>query len=316
MIELKGMEFTLLDWTLTGNGPRPPGNAPGLVAADDTNESFIQVYIGYDQTVLVEGMKAHNNIVKLGQFFKIVKNYDEANVEDKAQIVPSFHLSGCTFRDNVGGHITSIYAPGDYPDLEVKFSSGTKFINNYGPVTNDFYAKRIKVLTMEDSVWGETRKPGDKNPRLDENNYPNYKAKFMVVDDMEFPLKIRDSTFDCDYMDEDQEFPSNRPYGNVVDEIYDIFKHQVGKTGDRSVFKFERESELRESEYNSCAARQEDYGSEEDHPYLKEIYEGVKEARSDYKVWTEVVGGQGGRMQADRTQGLSPDDPGYRRWRS
>ena len=53
MIELKGFEFTLEDWTLTGNGPRPKGNAPGQLADDDTNESFIQVYIGYDQTVLV-----------------------------------------------------------------------------------------------------------------------------------------------------------------------------------------------------------------------------------------------------------------------
>ena len=103
MIELKGMEFTLKGWTLTGNGPRPKGNAPGQPADEDTNQSFIQVYIGYDQTVLVEGMNAHNNYVKLGQFFKIIKNYDEANISNKEDIVPSFHLSGCTFRDNVGG---------------------------------------------------------------------------------------------------------------------------------------------------------------------------------------------------------------------
>ena len=105
-------------------------------------------------------MKAHANYVKLGQFFKITKNYNEANVANKDEIVPSFHLSGCIFRDNIGGEITSIYYPGDYPDLEVKFSGGSQFINNYGPVTNDFYAKKIKVFKMYNSVWGETRKPG------------------------------------------------------------------------------------------------------------------------------------------------------------
>jgi len=46
-------------------------------------------------------------------------------VANKDEIVPSFHLSGCIFRDNIGGEITSIYYPGDYPDLEVKFSGGS-----------------------------------------------------------------------------------------------------------------------------------------------------------------------------------------------
>ena len=44
---------------------------------------------------------------------------------------PDFVLKDSEFRDNIGGKETSIYYPGDYPELRVYFTN-CNFINNFG----------------------------------------------------------------------------------------------------------------------------------------------------------------------------------------
>ena len=99
-------------------------------------------------------MNAVNNYVGLGQLLKIYPNYS-APISTENDKVLFLSLSGSSFTNNIGGVVTSIFHS-DIPDLEVRFVKSS-FNNNFGPITNDFHATRIRKFDMLNSYWNETQ---------------------------------------------------------------------------------------------------------------------------------------------------------------
>ena len=82
------------------------------------------------------------NYVGRGQFLKLTYKADPD--WDFTERWPKLIFIGSTFEDNMSPTTTAIYNAGYFPELEILILNGSKFINNYGSVTNDIYASKIK----------------------------------------------------------------------------------------------------------------------------------------------------------------------------
>ena len=174
--------------------------------------------MGRSSTIELTSMIVNKNHVKNGQVFKVAKNGSGGS--------PSIVFNDVDFSYNIGGKQTSILSPTNYYELEVYFQK-CNFVDNFGPITNDIYAAKIKSLTITGSNWKETRNPDKSNPRLLSSAFKNYKAKFMVMDTSSYNVKISETTFDC---------------GNSIGDKYELFQEELGRSGENSLFKFEVES--------------------------------------------------------------------------
>lgn len=72
--------------------------------------------------------------------------------------------------------------------------NNSSFLNNWGYITNDIYAKTLDRFEFIDSKWGQLP---PNNRMIEQTTKPDSRGKFIHINETEFEIRVENSVFDC-----------------------------------------------------------------------------------------------------------------------